>query len=377
MDPHSVITEFTKQMYDMRGRSLGFPNATDIDYSPLAELFAGCLLNNVGDPYPEDGSDGVWAMHSKPFERDVLAWLHTLFSAPLDDRWGYITGSGSEGNLTALLAARDHLGRDAMVYYFTSAHYSIPSAVHVLGLDSVRVRTRGERDGADVRDLQDQINAHRHRPAIVVATIGTTFTEAFDPVTKIRLVLDELGVRSHIHVDAALSGLPLALALDEEVRPSFDFSAGADSLCVSFHKFFGTPAPCGAVLMRRSRRPVLALPEYTGSPHTTIGGSRSGHLAIMVWWALQIYGETRLRLRAEAAWDLARYAKQQLDVIGWPSFRNAFAATVVLTLAPPKTFTDKWVLATEPERNRSHIITMPGMTQARIDEFVGELAKLR
>ncbi len=50
------------------------------------------------------------------------------------------------------------------------------------------------------------------RPAVVVATAGTTMTEAVDSTARIAQILDRHGVRDrHIHVDTALSGTPLAL----------------------------------------------------------------------------------------------------------------------------------------------------------------------
>jgi histidine decarboxylase len=49
--------------------------------------------------------------------------------------------------------------------------------------------------------------ARADRPAIIVATVGTTMTEAVDDVARIHAALDRAGVPSrHIHVDGALSG---------------------------------------------------------------------------------------------------------------------------------------------------------------------------
>ena len=47
---------------------------------------------------------------------------------------------------------------------------------------------------------------NRHKPAIVLATFGTTMKEAKDDVGKIKLIMENLAIRDHyIHCDAALS----------------------------------------------------------------------------------------------------------------------------------------------------------------------------
>ncbi|WP_225853700.1 hypothetical protein [Micromonospora sp. AMSO31t] len=112
-----------------RRTHVGFPVATDIDYSPLAPLF-GSLLNNIGDPWTDP--DG--ANHTKRYEREVLDWFGDLFRAPAGDRWGYLTSGGTEGNLYGLYLARARLP-EALVYHSADAHYSLPKCVDILGLD--------------------------------------------------------------------------------------------------------------------------------------------------------------------------------------------------------------------------------------------------
>jgi histidine decarboxylase len=149
--------------------------------------------------------------------------------------------------------------------------------LRLLNLDAVRIRTDhwGE---IDYDDLTKQLDRLRHRPAMVVATIGTTMTEAVDDVRRISAILDNLAIRDRfIHADAALSGIPLAL-LDPHQRPGFDFADGADSISASGHKFIGSPMPCGIVVVRASHRDrVVHTGEYTASPDATISGSCSGH----------------------------------------------------------------------------------------------------
>jgi histidine decarboxylase len=359
------LADLTRRLEAAQPYNIGFPGAVDFDYTPLARLFTSHLLNNIGDPFV----DGVAANHTKAMEREVVSTVADLLRADPDDRWGYVTSGGTEGNLHALHLARD-LHRDGVVYHSDQAHYSIDKAIGLLGLPSVRIRTNHWGD-LDYDDLTAQLDRRRERPAIVVATAGTTMTEAVDDVRRIAAILNTLAVRRrYVHVDAALSGIPLAL-LDPRTRPGFDLADGADSVAVSGHKFLGSPLPCGVVIVRASNRERVARPVgYTATPDATISGSRSGHAPLVLWYALRRHGLDGLRRRADRARELAAYTHQRLSEIGWPAHRHPYAFTVVLR-TPPETVTKKWVLAGQDQW--SHIITMPGLHADQIDEFVADL----
>jgi hypothetical protein len=95
-------------------------------------------------------------------------------------------------------------------------------------------------------------------------------TEAVDDVARIVAVCDRQAVtRRRIHVDAALSGIPLSL-LPEPLRPSFDFASGATSMVVSGHKFLSTLMSCGILIYARSPyAPVGGRVTYIGCTDTT------------------------------------------------------------------------------------------------------------
>ena len=233
------LDRLRRRLDETRRCHIGFPGATDFDYTPLAGLLSTQLLNNVGDPY----TDGAMHIHTKAFEREVIAFCADLFRAPADDRWGYVTSGGSEGNLYALHLARN-LFPQAACYFSDAAHYSIDKSMRLLGMQPVRIRC-DEHGEMSYDDLHSQIAQRRHQPAIVVATIGTTMSEAIDDTRRINAVLDHLAIRDRfIHADAALAGIPLGL-LDPTTRPGMDFADGADAIAISGHKFLGSPTPCG------------------------------------------------------------------------------------------------------------------------------------
>lgn len=341
--------------------NIGFPAARDIDYRPLAPLL-GHLLNNVGDPSIDPLYPG--AVHD--LEREVLDFTAELFRAP--PGWsGYLTSGGTEGNLYGVWLGRTKLP-NAVAYYSSAAHYSVPKACHLLGLPAVEVTTIATGQ-IDYTDLTRKAARHRSRPAIVVATIGTTMTEAVDDVTHVHNALDVAGIQHrHVHSDAALAGVPLATTAN---RPAFDLADGADSISVSGHKFFGTPVVCGIVLTRRKPEELTPTVPYLNTHDTTISGSRNGLAAAMLWHATTSLGTAGHADRAERAREVAAYAVQRLHHIGWPAWRNPLSFTVLLRPLPAD-MAATWPLPTEGDW--SHVICMPGVETSHIDHLVGTLA---
>jgi histidine decarboxylase len=348
-----------------RPTNIGFPGAVAFNYADLLPFF-GHLLNNVGDP----STDGVGRAHTKHLEREVVQFCADLFRAPPDDRWGYVTSGGTEGNEFGLYLARNRYP-NALVFYSAAAHYSVAKVADRLRMPAIPVRASATGE-MDYDALRLKAARHRCRSAIVVATVGTTMTEAVDDVGLIRQALADAAVTvSYVHADAALAGIPLALVAPNR-RPGFDFADGADSIAISGHKFVGSPFPCGVVLTRRSLRDGIARRvDYIDSVDATVGGSRSGHAPLLLWYAFRRHGRDGLRLRAERSRELAEYATSRLAGIGVPAWRHRHAFTVVLP-TPPSAVTDRWALASAD--GLSHIVCVPGVRREQIDALVADLS---
>jgi histidine decarboxylase len=362
-DVLSVLGELATFLDDDRTTNVGFPSTFDIDYTPLWPFF-NRVLNNVGDPF----EPSAFPANTKPFERQVLEWFATMLRAP-EHWWGVSTSGGTEGIEYGLLRARNNFP-DGVVIHSSAAHYSVPKLVSKLRMPSFVVRA-GQDGTIDQQHLREAVQANRYRPIIVVATIGTTMTEAVDDVGMIREVFDDLAVsRFHIHADAALSGLPLALLPAGNGRPSFDLSEGADSISVSGHKFLGSPFPCGIYLANGPSGAGTRV-EYIATSDTTLAGSRSGHAPLLMWYAIHTLGAEGLRNRAQTARSTAQYTVERLNQIGWRAWRHPYAFTVVMD-TPPENVAKRWRLASSS--GQSHLITMPGVTMHAIDAMVADLA---
>ena len=201
--------------------------------------------------------------------------------------------------------------------------------VRLLGAHGILVHARPDGE-MDYAHLAEQLHRRRRFPAIVVATAGTTMTEAVDDTSRIRAVLDEHHAGGQLHVDAALSGIPLAL----DGRLSLDDASGIGSVAISGHKFFGTPTPCGIVLIRDHLRAAGPRVAYTATADTTITGSRCGLSAALLWHAIAVHGREGHRWRASEARRLAAYTVERLNAVGWPAWRHPHAFTVVLPTPP-------------------------------------------
>lgn len=359
-----VLADLLAQVKKNTQNFMGYPVSKDFDFEELMP-FLGYPMNNLGDPFVAS----TYAVDSREMEREVIRFFASLFRAKDDDWWGYVTNGGSEGNLYGLYLARE-LHPKAMVYYSESTHYSVQKNLHLLNMPNIVISAQ-ENGEIDYADLETTIGMNRQTPVIIMANIGTTMTEARDDIAKIKGILKKLAIKNYyIHADGALSGSYSAFI---EPRPAFDFADGADSIAISGHKFFGSPMPCGMVVVKKSNRNRIARSiDYIGSIDTTITGSRNGHSPLFLWYTLKKHGVEGLKKRAQHSLSVAEYALSRFKEIGLAAWRNPNAITVNFP-EPDLAIRQKWQLASE--NGWSHIICMPNIQREHIDELVKTLAR--
>ncbi|ROO61115.1 aromatic-L-amino-acid decarboxylase [Micromonospora sp. Llam0] len=269
-------------------------------------------------------------------ETVMLDWLAQLLDLPQRFRsgstgGGVIQDSASSATLVATLVALHRAsggawrtagtGAGYTVYTSTEGHSSIEKAARIAGVGDQGVRlvdvdpvTLAMRPDALRRALDDDLAAGR-RPAIVVATVGTTSTTAVDPVEQIGAICAEYGV--WLHVDAAYAG---AAAVCPELRWTHAGLERADSYCFDPHKWLLTGFDCDAFWVADRAELVEALtvmPEYLRNALSDAGtvidyrdwqvplGRR--FRALKLWFVLRWYGAQGLRAHvrsavAHAAW---------------------------------------------------------------------------
>lgn len=345
---------------------VGYPCTGRFDYSDLYR-FLSLPVNNVGDPF----NPCTYHLHTREFEREVLAWFAELMHAPEEDWWGYVTNGGTEGNLYGLYLARE-LHPEGMVYYSQDTHYSVSKNLRLLRMPHIMIRSQpnGEMDYADLRET---LRIHREMPPIIFANIGTTMREGHDDVGRIQGILRELAIPVHyIHCDAALCGMTLPFIED---APVFDFRAGIDSLSISGHKFIGAPMPCGIALARKGAVDRIARSiEYVGTLDTTITGSRNGITPLMLWQAIRRHGREGFTRMVAGCLERADYAVRRIRGIGLEAWRNPHAVTVVIP-RPPEEVLQKWQIAVQDDCG--HVVVMPHVTRGKIDALAVDIVAAR
>ena len=176
-DIETRLAELLESIKDEEQQQVGYPANQSFDYSPLIP-FLSHALNNVGDPFHQTN----YRANTHQFEREVILHFAQLARLDPEDAWGYVTSGGTEGNMYGLYLARE-LHPDGMLYFSEEAHYSILKNARVLNMPHTTVKRQAHGE-IDYDDLRDMLSVHRDRPAVILATIGTTMRGAVDDLPR-------------------------------------------------------------------------------------------------------------------------------------------------------------------------------------------------
>jgi aromatic-L-amino-acid/L-tryptophan decarboxylase len=289
-------------------------------------------------------------------ETHVLDWLVGMLGLPekflsTNTGGGVIQDTASSASLCALLAARERAtnfasnrrGADGKLVAYTSmqAHSSIEKDVRIAGMGLDNLRLIGVDDDFAMRPdlLERQIDADRRAgltPCFVCATIGTTSSNAIDPLPEIGRICHENKV--WFHVDAAMSG---TAALCPEFRDTHAGVELADSYAFNPHKWMFTNFDCNCfyVADRKALIQTLSiLPEYLRNQATESGAVidyRDWQIplgrrfrALKLWFVIRHYGVEGLQHHVRRHVELAQ------QFAGWVKADSRFelAAPVPLNL---------------------------------------------
>ncbi|HZI65168.1 MAG TPA: pyridoxal-dependent decarboxylase [Thermoanaerobaculia bacterium] len=274
-------------------------------------------------------------------ETHVLDWLVAMLGLPAKFRsdgagGGVIQDTASSASLCALLAARERAtgfaanerGADGRLtaYASTQAHSSIEKAMKVAGLGRENLKLIGVdekfamRPDALARAIAEDRRAGK-TPAFVCATVGTTSSNAIDPVAEIGQICREVGV--WLHVDAAMSG---TAALCPEFRWIQEGVESADSYCFNPHKWMFTNFDCDAFWVADREtlvRTLSVLPEYLRNQATESGAVidyRDWHIplgrrfrALKLWFVIRHYGVEGLQRHVRRHVELAQELRSWVE----------------------------------------------------------------
>ena len=274
-------------------------------------------------------------------ETHVLDWVAAMLGLPesflsSSTGGGVIQDSASSAQLCAVLAGRERAtgfasnahGCDGKLVAYTSsqAHSSIEKAVKIAGIgaENLRLIAVDEKFAMKPEHLARAIDEDRRRgliPCFVAATVGTTSSNAIDPVRRIGEICREHGI--WLHVDAAMAG---TAAICPEFRHIHDGLEYADSYCFNPHKWMFTNFDCDCfyVADRKALIQTLSvLPEYLRNKATESGAVidyRDWHVplgrrfrALKLWFVIRHYGVEGLQHHVREHVRLAQEFREWIE----------------------------------------------------------------
>lgn len=313
MDKQDILKEldeFHQLDHDYRdGRILG---SMCTEAHPFAkEVFCKFLDTNLGDPGLFKGT--------KQIENEVIKAIGNLLS--LDKPYGHIVTGGTEANLMAMRAARNHARKykgivNGEVIIPDSAHFSFKKAADMLNLTIVEAKL-DENYKIDVESVK---NAISEKTVAIVAIAGTTELGLIDPIEEISKIAFENNI--FFHVDAAFGGfsIPFLKECGHDL-PEFDFSLdGVCSITVDPHKMGLAPIPAGGIIFKKEEYlDVMAVdsPYLTVKTQSTIVGTRLGASSAATYAIMKYFGKEGYAKLACDLLENTKFLKEGLEEIGY------------------------------------------------------------
>ncbi len=251
-------------------------------------------------------------------ETHVMDWLVGMLGLPekflsSSTGGGVIQDTASSAALCALLAARERAtgyvsnkkGCDGklVAYASTQTHSSLEKAAMIagMGVESLRLIEVDDNFAMRPEALARQIEADRRAgltPCFVCATVGTTASNAMDPIGAIGEICKK--ENSWLHVDAAMSGTAMLCPEFRHLQSGVEL---ADSYNFNPHKWMFTSFDCNCfwVADRKALIQTLSiLPEYLRNEATESGAVidyRDWHIqlgrrfrSLKLWFVIRHYG---------------------------------------------------------------------------------------
>ena len=304
------LSEIKKLDYDYAdGRILG---SMCTEAHPFAkEVYCKFLDTNLGDPGLFKGT--------KYLEDEVIKSIGNLLS--LDKAYGNIVTGGTEANLMAIRAARNHARKykgivDGEIIIPISAHFSFKKAADMLNLKIVEAKL-DENYKIDVESVKEKIS---DKTVAIVAIAGTTELGLIDPIEEISKIAHKNNI--YFHVDAAFGGFSIPFLKEAGYDlPVFDFSLdGVCSITVDPHKMGLAPIPAGGIIFRKEEYlQVMAVdsPYLTVKTQSTIVGTRIGAAAAATYAIMSYFGKKGYSELAQQTMENTYLLREGLENLGY------------------------------------------------------------
>lgn len=275
------------------------------------EIYIKFLDSNLGDPGLFKGT--------KSIEDKTIQIIGKLLN--LDNAYGNIVTGGTEANIMAIRAARNHARKyknikNGEIILPRSAHFSFKKAADMMCLKIVEADL-DENYKIDVESIKDKITENT---VAIVAIAGTTELGLIDPIEEISKIAYENNI--YFHVDAAFGGFSIPFLKNVGYDYSeFDFKLpGVCSITVDPHKMGLAPIPAGGIIFRKKEYlKVMAVdsPYLTVKTQSTIVGTRLGASTAATYGLLKYFGREGYSKLAGRLMDNTYFLKESLEKIGY------------------------------------------------------------
>jgi aromatic-L-amino-acid decarboxylase len=260
-------------------------------------------------------------------------WLRTLLRVP-ECFEAQLFSSASQSHMHMLCAALNErtngrfrqeglaaIGDQFRLYRSVNAHFFADKNCIVTGIGIGNVLTipATETGAMDPAALERAILADLAEgkvPLMVVATVGTTSTNAVDPVEAIADICEHHGIC--LYIDAAFAGTFAALPEFDWIRAGWE---RADAICINPHKQLMIPLGCSTLFMKDRdglRRTFTAggayIPDHASPDpmdYTALCGMPLNSLGPI--FMLKAFGAAGIRNRLRNTVDLARLFADLID----------------------------------------------------------------
>ena len=270
-------------------------------------------------------------------EEVVIDWMRQLTG--LSSGWhGTIHDTASTACFTALLAAREKAGEFSLVkggiqsleaplivYSSEEAHSSVKKAALLAGYGNDNLRmvdvdplTREMRIDSLQAMIATDLQAG-HKPAVIVASIGSTGVTAFDPLEAIVEIARQYDI--WVHVDAAMAGSAMLLP---EYRYLWEGVEAADSLAWNPHKWMGTILDTCLFYVRDPEHLIRVMSTNPSYLQSDVDGDVVQYRdwgiplgrrfrALKLWFHLSLDGPEAIRTRLRRDLNNAQWLAEQVD----------------------------------------------------------------
>ncbi|MDF1550015.1 MAG: aspartate aminotransferase family protein [Bacteroidales bacterium] len=265
-------------------------------------------------------------------EKEMIRLMNSFVGYTDGD--GIFTSGGSNGNLLAMLSARNKLfpeGRftgyenrlKLKAFVSDQAHYSFETAANIIGIGSKNVvKVQSDKNGKMIpaaleRAIKKSLEMGE-TPFFVAATCATTLLGAYDPIDQMSEICRKYNL--WLHADGSFGG---SLIISKKHRHLIKGLEQTDSFVWNPHKLMNIPLVCSTFLVKNKDTLYKNITDintdyiFHNIDAVEDLGKKSIQCgrrvdAVKLWFAWKYYGKNGYENRINHSMSMAKYAEEKV-----------------------------------------------------------------